>query len=68
MQHEDRMTDWLRLIRAEYTKSPGLHLTKPQVSRLWNLDPQVCDAVLAALEDERFLRKTLAGAYVRARA
>ena len=41
MNHEDTMTDWLQLIRAEYHEIPGLHLTKPQVQRLWNLDADV---------------------------
>jgi hypothetical protein len=59
------LMDWVHLIRAEYTESPGLRLTKPQV-RLWNLDPKMCDAILEALEADRFLRKTHSGAYVKA--
>jgi hypothetical protein len=50
--------DWLQLIRAEYTEVPGLHLTKPQVQNLWALDPWVCDALLHALVDVGFLRRT----------
>ena len=50
MSREDTMTDWLNLIRGEYHEIPGLHLTKPQVQRLWNLDAITCDAVLEALE------------------
>ena len=60
------MTDWIQLIRAEYYEIPGLHLTRPQVQRLWNLDATMCDAVLQALEAARFLRRTRAGAYVKA--
>ena len=63
---EDTMTDWIQLIRAEYHEIPGLHLTKAQVKRLWNLDSTMCDAVLEALEGARFLRRTHAGAYVKA--
>jgi hypothetical protein len=64
--HDKRtVMDWVHLIRAEYTESPGLRLTKPQVRRLWNLDPKMCDAVLEALEADRFLRKTHTGAYVK---
>jgi hypothetical protein len=59
------MTDWLRLIRAEYREIPGLHLTRSQVQRLWNLDVGTCDAVLTALENDNFLRRTHGGAYVR---
>ena len=60
------MTDWLGLIRAEYEEIPGLHLTKPQVQRLWGLDPSTSDALLGVLVDARFLRVTRTGAYVRA--
>lgn len=60
------ITDWLDLIRAEYHEIPGLHLTKPQVQRLWGLDAPTCDLLLAELVERRFLRKTHAGGYVRA--
>jgi hypothetical protein len=60
------VSEWLHRIRAEYREIPGLHLTRAQVQRLWNLDPQTCDAVLAVLEEDRFLRRTHAGGYVRA--
>jgi hypothetical protein len=65
-RHEDTMIDWFQLIRAEYHEIPGLHLTKPQVQRLWNLDSATCDTVIEALESARVLRRTDAGAYVRA--
>jgi hypothetical protein len=58
--------DWLQLIRSEYLEIPGLHLTRSQVQRLWGLDAPTCDALLAALIEGRFLRRTDAGAYVRA--
>jgi len=57
------MTNWIQLIRAEYHEIPGLHLTKPQAQRLWNLQTTMCDAVLEAT---RFLRRTRTGAYVKA--
>lgn len=66
MNREDTMTDWMQLIRAEYREIPGLHLTKRQVQRLWNLDAAMCESLLVALEDARVLRRTQAGAYVRA--
>jgi hypothetical protein len=66
MNREDTMTDWLQLIRAEYHEIPGLHLTKPQFRRLWNLDETMCEALLEALETTRFLRRTRAGAYIKA--
>jgi hypothetical protein len=45
---------------------PGLHLTKPQVERLWRLDGESCELVLEALEAANFLRRTRSNAYVRA--
>lgn len=62
------IAEWLPLLRAEYQEFPGLHLTKPQVQRLWNLDPETCDSLLSALVDAKFLRRTSQGAYVRAAA
>ena len=63
---DNTMTDWLELVRAEYLEIPGLQLTKPQAQRLWELDPVMCDAVLAALIDVKFLRRTRSDTYVRA--
>lgn len=60
------LKDWLPTIRAEYAEFPGMHLTKPQIQRLWALDSQTCDALVAALEAEHFLRRTDRDAYVRA--
>ena len=59
------IADWLQLIRAEYSEVPGLHLTRPQAVELWALDPWVCDALLNALVDARFLRHTNDDAYER---
>ncbi len=52
------------MIQTEYREMPGLHLTKPQVRRMWNLDVLTCDAALEALEREMFLRRTPQQAYV----
>lgn len=60
------LTDWLQLVRAEYLEMPGLHLTKPQVQKLWGLDSTTCDAVLGTLIDKRFLRRANDGGYIRA--
>lgn len=56
----------LVMVRAEYLEMPGLHLTKPQIQRLWNLDETLCEALLDSLISSRFLRRTLRDAYVRA--
>jgi hypothetical protein len=61
------ISDWLQLVQAEYREMPGLHLTKPQVRRLWGLDAVTCDALLDALETTRFLKRTSRDGYVLAR-
>lgn len=52
-------------VRAEYLEMPGLGLTVGQAQRLFNLDQSLCDALLAALVDAGFLRRTPDGRYVR---
>ena len=61
---ERNSQDLLRLIQAEYNEMPGLHLTKPQIQRLWQLDAVVCDTVLDVLMATHVLRKTDHDAYV----
>jgi hypothetical protein len=56
--------DWLRLIQAEYLEMPGLQLSKPQIQRLWKLEPHACDALLNALMAAKFLKKTQRELYV----
>jgi hypothetical protein len=63
---DPHITAWLQLIRSEYLEIPGLCLTKPQVQRLWGLDPVMSETLLAALVDVKFLRRTRQDAYVRA--
>jgi len=63
---DTKINDWLQLIRAEYLEVPGLRLTRPQVERLWGLDSVMSEALLAALVDAKFLRRTRHDAYVRA--
>lgn len=55
---------YIELIQAEYREIPGLHLTRPQARRLWNLEPDMCDALLEALVAVDFLRKTPRNGYV----
>ena len=63
---DTRIAEWLQLIRAEYLEIPGLRLTKPQVQHLWGLDAVAAEALLSALMDVKFLRRTHRDAYVRA--
>jgi len=60
-----RVHDILKRIRWEYRELPGLRLTASQAQRLWHLDRTVCDALLMALVDARFLSRTPDGAFVR---
>jgi hypothetical protein len=60
-----RVEDVLQRIQGEYLEMPGLRLTAAQAQRLWGLESETCESLLAALVDARFLRQTRDGAYVR---
>ena len=55
----------LRRVQGEYLEMPGLRLTRAQARRLWGLDAALCDALLGALVDAKFLFKTRDGAFMR---
>jgi hypothetical protein len=59
------MDDVLQRIQGEYVEMPGLRLTAAQARRLWGLESDICDALLGALVDARFLAQTRDGAFVR---
>ena len=46
---DDELVEWLTRIEAEYREMPGLHLTEPQMQRLWGLDARACADVVAIL-------------------
>jgi len=50
-----RTCPWPRSTAPSHSELPGLRLTCRQAQRLWNLDQIVCEALLAALVDVRFL-------------
>jgi hypothetical protein len=56
----------LQRVQGEYIEMPGLRLTIAQAQRLWGLDRSVCDALLGALVEAKFLFRTRDGAFVRA--
>jgi Fic family protein len=56
----------LRRIQNEHHEMPGLILTEAQARRLWGMGGKTCRAVLSALLERRFLRRTTAGTYIRA--
>ena len=45
----------LQRIQRDFLEMPGLCLTSRQAQRLWDLDALICDALLRALVDVRFL-------------
>ena len=59
-------SDALRRAKAEYLEMPGLQLTRTQAARLWALDTDLCDAVLSALIEARFLIRARGASFVRA--
>jgi hypothetical protein len=61
---QPRIDRWRELIQTEYREMPGLHLTKPQIRRMWSLDITTCEAVLDVLEREKVLRRTPEQVYV----
>lgn len=58
--------DWLRVIQSEFAEMPGLHLSKRQAQRLWNLDARSTDVIFTALEASNFLRRMPNDIYIRA--
>jgi hypothetical protein len=60
-----RIDEVLQRIQGEYVEMPGLRLTAAQAQRLWGLERDVCEALLAALVDARFLSRTRDGAFIR---
>ena len=62
---KEQPLDVLRRVQGEYIEMPGLRLTIAQAQRLWGLDRAVCDALLGALVEAKFLFRTRDGAYMR---
>lgn len=60
-----RIDEVLQRIQGEYVEMPGLRLTAAQAQRLWGLERDVCDALLGALVEAKFLAQTRDGAFVR---
>jgi len=60
------LDDLLRRVQAEFLEMPGLRVTRAQARRLWALDAALCDAVLSALVDARFLVESRNESFMRA--
>ena len=57
--------DVLKRLRAEYLAMPGLRLTAEQVQRLCGIERMMCQSVLDALVDAKFLCMKPDGSYTR---
>ncbi len=55
----------LRRVQGEFLEMPGLRLTQPQARKLWGMDEALCNALLGALVDAKFLYRTRDGAFMR---
>lgn len=62
----ENLCDWVQLIKSEYAEMPGLHLSKRQAQRMWNLDAPSTDLIFAALEAANVVKKLPNDVYVRA--
>jgi hypothetical protein len=65
MAVQQQPLDALQRVQGEYMEMPGLRLTIAQAQRLWGLDRAVCDALLGALVETKFLFRTRDGAFIR---
>jgi hypothetical protein len=64
-QQDELNSDVVRRVQSEFLEMPGLRLTGAQARRLWGLDATVCEALLSALVDAKFLFKTRDGAFMK---
>jgi hypothetical protein len=55
----------LRRIRAEYLEMPGMHLKLEQMQRLCGIDRLMCQTLLDALVEAKFLGVRSDGHYAR---
>ena len=60
-----RIEDVLQRVQGEFAEMPGLCLTAAQAQRLWGLDREMCDRLLEALVDAKFLSQRRDGTFIR---
>ena len=63
-----RIRDIVERIQGEFLELPDLRLTRVQAQRLWHLDRTLCEALLAAMVDAKFLCRASDGSFFRRRA
>jgi hypothetical protein len=59
------MQQTLARLRAEFIEMPDLRLTATEAQKLCGVEPSMCQAILDALVDARFLRLRPDGTYAR---
>jgi hypothetical protein len=64
MTHTVRIAEAVQRLKGIFLEVPGTQLSVIQASRLSGLDPSVCESVLSALEDARFLTRGRDGRYL----
>jgi len=62
---ETPLSDWVRLVRAEFEEMPGLVLTCSQIRRMWGLDADACVRVMSRLVAEGCVVRRLDGSFAR---
>ncbi len=60
-----RIEDVLQRVQGEFAEMPGLCLTAAQAQRLWGLDREMCDRLLEALVEAKFLAQRRDGTFIR---
>ena len=50
-----------RRVLSEFEEMPGMMLSRRQVSRLFNLEEELCKSVVDVLVDSAYLRETTSG-------
>ena len=62
----ENFPDWVRLVQSEFAEMPGLHLSRRQAQRLWNLDDDTIDVILDELVSSNFLKRTPGDVFIKA--
>ena len=65
MEPTIRVAEALQRVKGIFLDVPGTQLSVAQTSRLSGLEQDMCESVLLALEDARFLQRARDGRYFR---
>ncbi len=60
----ERILEAVKRLKTLFEEIPGTQLSLAQASSLSGVDPWLCESVISALEDARFLKRTHDGRYV----